>query len=145
VDWTKYGVDKAFDVLNMVPGLGIISSFLGTGVDFFLDCMSDIWNIEKQNAEITRDNEANVKYVDYLNMVNRIRKEREDKMNAFYDKQTAEVHRQAVEAENAFKKSVHHEENSNIEALLFHREDEFSEDQRMQITGNMHLWFLVDK
>jgi hypothetical protein len=62
-------------------------------------------------------------------MVNRVRKEREDKMNVFYDKQTAKVHRQAVEAEKAFKKSVHHEENSDIEALLFHREDEFSGDQ----------------
>jgi hypothetical protein len=129
VDWTKYGVDKAFDVLNMVIGLGIISSFFGTGVDFFLDGMSDIWNIEKQNAKITRDNEEHAKYVDYLNMVNSVRKEREDKMNAFYDKQTAEVHRQAVEAEKAFKKSVHHEENSDIEGLLFHREDELSQDQ----------------
>jgi ribonucleotide reductase beta subunit family protein with ferritin-like domain len=94
-------VDKVFDVLNMMLDLGIISSVLGTGMDFFLDDMSDIWNIQKENAQIITDNEAHTKYVDYINMVNRVRKEREDKMSAFYDKQTAEVHRQAVEAENA--------------------------------------------
>jgi hypothetical protein len=74
VDWTKYCVDKVFDVLNMVPGLGI-NSVLGTGMDFFLDGMSVIWNINKENAQIKADNEVHTKYVDYTNMVNRTMRE----------------------------------------------------------------------
>jgi hypothetical protein len=55
-----------FDVLNMVRGLGIISSVLGTGVDLFLNSIFDIWNINKENAQIKAD---------YINMVNRVRRE----------------------------------------------------------------------
>jgi hypothetical protein len=75
VDWTKYSVDKVFDVLNMVQGLNIISSVLGTGMDFFLDGMSDIWNINKENAQIKSDKEVYTKYADYINMVNRTKRE----------------------------------------------------------------------
>jgi hypothetical protein len=94
--------------------------------------MSDIWNINKQNAQIKADNEAASKPADYINMVNRVRREQEAATKTRFDKQTAEVHRQAVEAEKAFKKSIHSDVHSDIEAL-FQKRDDLSQDQ---INGN---------
>jgi hypothetical protein len=52
VYWTRYGVGKVMDVLTFIPGVGQLISFIGSGADFFLQGMSQLWNVNKINNQI---------------------------------------------------------------------------------------------
>jgi hypothetical protein len=59
VDWTRYGVGKVMDVLTFIPGFGQLLSFIGSSVDFFLQGMSQLWNVNKMNNTIRLENANN--------------------------------------------------------------------------------------
>jgi hypothetical protein len=52
VDWTRFGVGKVMDVLTFIPGVGQLLSFIGSGGDFFLQGMSQLWNVNKMKNAI---------------------------------------------------------------------------------------------
>jgi hypothetical protein len=51
-DWTRYGVGKVTDVLTFIPGVGKLFSFIRSGMNFFLQGMSKLWNVNKMNNAI---------------------------------------------------------------------------------------------
>jgi hypothetical protein len=56
VDWTRYGVCKIMNVLTFIPNVGQMLSFIGSGIDFFLQGMSQLWNVNKMNNAIRLQN-----------------------------------------------------------------------------------------
>jgi hypothetical protein len=54
------------------------------------------------------------KYADYINMVNRTKREWEEAIKEHFDKQTADLHTQVVDAEQARKKTIQLHEHSDI-------------------------------
>jgi hypothetical protein len=56
VDWTRFCVGKVMDVLIFIPGVGQLLSFIGSGMDFFLQGLSQLWNVNKMNNAIRLQN-----------------------------------------------------------------------------------------
>jgi hypothetical protein len=44
------------DVLTFIPGVGQLISFIGSGVDFFLQGKSQLWNVNKTSNAIRLQN-----------------------------------------------------------------------------------------
>jgi hypothetical protein len=59
IDWTRYGIGKVMDVLTFIPGVGQLISFIESDVDFFLQGMSQLWNVNKINNKIRLENANN--------------------------------------------------------------------------------------
>jgi hypothetical protein len=56
VDWTRYGGGKVMDVLTFIPGVGQLLSFIGSSMDFFLQSISRLWNVNKMDNGIRLQN-----------------------------------------------------------------------------------------
>jgi hypothetical protein len=44
------------DVLTLIPGVGQLLFFIGSGMDFFLQGMYHLWNVKKMNNAIRLQN-----------------------------------------------------------------------------------------
>jgi hypothetical protein len=93
VDWTRYGVGKVMDVLTFIPHINQIISFIGSGVDFFLQGMSQLWNINKIKNKIRLENanaEARFNTEQRWNALMKKKKEERDKaLKELADRQKA--------------------------------------------------------
>jgi hypothetical protein len=47
------------DILTFTPGVDQLLSFIGSGMDFFLQGMSQLWNVNKINNKIRLGNANN--------------------------------------------------------------------------------------
>jgi hypothetical protein len=56
VAWTRYGVGKVMYVLTFIPGVGQLLFYIGSRIDFFLQGMSQLWNVNKMNNSIKLQN-----------------------------------------------------------------------------------------
>jgi hypothetical protein len=120
VDWTRYGVVKVMDVLTFIPGVGQLISFIGSGIDFFLQDISQLWNINKINNKIRLENANSEAHWNNVRRWNELMKKEQDAVDK-YKKDFAEKEKASEErAKACLKKSFNGEvDGHGIETIIW--------------------------
>jgi hypothetical protein len=69
------GLDIAFKAVELIPGVGQIINGIAVPFHMFMNGMSDVWEIQKENAQIKQENERVSREVDLINQRHETQKE----------------------------------------------------------------------